>query len=256
MLNWLHPDSVARAYTRALNTHIVKGWFADIDRLLFPALEAIISDLKLDALLDNILDKLKFTISAKNNITLRRLAIKYAGETSKFNAKQCLKVVKQLPIDKKIPGFDKAMSNFVSENVRLINGLSEETIRLLSQRIVSGIRKGYNAVQLQKSIQYRFGIDKGIFKTIKQRMELIAHDQIGKLNGQLTGLRQVALGIDEYVWETRMDDKVRPEHRRRQGKTFRWSEPPNDGHPGEAIRCRCWASPKVKKMPTMKRKVA
>lgn len=254
MIVWLHPDSVARSYTRALNTHIVTEWFKDIDKLLFPALDAIVGELKLDSVLDNTLDKLKFTISAKNNIALRRLAMKYADKVSDFNFKQCKKVLKIAPIDKMIPNFDKAIQNFVSENVSLIDGLSEETIRLLSQRIVSGVRKGYNAAQLQKSIQYRFGIDKGIFKTIKQRMELIAHDQIGKLNGQLTMLRQVALGIDTYTWQTRMDEKVRPEHRRRQGKTFRWSNPPEDGHPGEAVRCRCWASPITKNV--YKNKVA
>jgi uncharacterized protein with gpF-like domain len=32
-------------------------------------------------------------------------------------------------------------------------------------------------------------------------------------------------------------------HHHREGKTYRDSKPPPDGHPGEPIRCRCWREP-------------
>jgi uncharacterized protein with gpF-like domain len=36
---------------------------------------------------------------------------------------------------------------------------------------------------------------------------------------------------------------VRDAHFDREGRTFTWADPPDDGHPGEAINCRCQAEP-------------
>jgi hypothetical protein len=50
---------------------------------------------------------------------------------------------------------------------------------------------------------------------------------------------------------TQGDSKVRPAHKARSGKIYTWGEPPteglaagqpSDGHPGEAVECRCWAA--------------
>lgn len=47
----------------------------------------------------------------------------------------------------------------------------------------------------------------------------------------------------QYIWRTVKDDRVRPEHAAREGQIFSWTDPPDDGHPGEAFGCRCWAEP-------------
>lgn len=44
-----------------------------------------------------------------------------------------------------------------------------------------------------------------------------------------------------YIWRTLKDAKARPSHLLREGKIFEWASPPEDGHPGEAPGCRCWA---------------
>ena len=46
-----------------------------------------------------------------------------------------------------------------------------------------------------------------------------------------------------YVWRTRGDSRVRPEHAANNGRVFYWSDPPPTGHPGEAYGCRCRAEP-------------
>lgn len=46
-----------------------------------------------------------------------------------------------------------------------------------------------------------------------------------------------------YVWRTAGDTRVREGHVHREGKVFRWSEPPEGGHPGTEPNCRCWAEP-------------
>ena len=79
------------------------------------------------------------------------------------------------------------------------------------------------------------------FGTIEGRAKVIARDQVGKLNGQLTQARQQALGITEYVWRTSRDQRVRDAHADRDGRRFRWSTAPADGHPGHPVQCRCVA---------------
>ena len=67
----------------------------------------------------------------------------------------------------------------------------------------------------------------------------------------------IALDIDRYEWRTMLDERVvgnpagryphgnsdHGNHWERHGKIFRFSNPPSDGNPGEAINCRCVAVP-------------
>lgn len=50
----------------------------------------------------------------------------------------------------------------------------------------------------------------------------------------------------QYVWRTRGDAKVRQSHRVNDGRRFDWSDPPDTGHPGTRINCRCEAVPYVR----------
>lgn len=90
-----------------------------------------------------------------------------------------------------------------------------------------------------------------------ERAKTIAVDQTNKMHSMVTQARQTALGIEEYIWRTARDQRVvgtpgglypsptklHGNHYAREGKVFRWDEPPDDGHPGWAIRCRCYAEP-------------
>ncbi len=48
---------------------------------------------------------------------------------------------------------------------------------------------------------------------------------------------------EHYIWRTRGDEQVRWDHLVREGKIFRWDNPPEGGHPGADHNCRCWAEP-------------
>ncbi|MFN9900791.1 MAG: phage minor head protein, partial [bacterium] len=66
-----------------------------------------------------------------------------------------------------------------------------------------------------------------------RKAQLIARDQTAKANAVLTQVRQQRLGIQEYIWQTCQDERVRPTHASKHGKIFRWDSPPPDtGHPG------------------------
>ena len=46
-----------------------------------------------------------------------------------------------------------------------------------------------------------------------------------------------------YIWRTRSDGNVRPNHAANDGRIFAWDTPPATGHPGEDYGCRCTAEP-------------
>lgn len=56
-------------------------------------------------------------------------------------------------------------------------------------------------------------------------------------------LKQQQRSTTHYIWRTRGDGKVRPEHAANDGKVFAWDNPPPTGHPGEDYGCRCRAEP-------------
>jgi len=59
-----------------------------------------------------------------------------------------------------------------------------------------------------------------------------------KLNSSLNQQRSQNLGVEEYVWRTAGDERVRDSHKSENGKTFGWDDPPKDtGHPGQDIQC-------------------
>lgn len=61
--------------------------------------------------------------------------------------------------------------------------------------------------------------------------------------GLINQLRQEALGTEQYIWRSQDDAKVRDSHAAYDDRVFRWDNPPEGGHPGEAHNCRCYAEP-------------
>lgn len=136
------------------------------------------------------------------------------------------------------PAIAPHLAAFTSENVRLITSIPENLLTNVEGIISRGARRGRRASEMAKEIRERF-------KVTENRAKLIARDQVSKLNGELTQLRQTSLGIRKYIWRTALDERVRDEHAEREGREFLWSQPPSDGHPGEPINCRCTAEPVI-----------
>lgn len=61
--------------------------------------------------------------------------------------------------------------------------------------------------------------------------------------GLVNQLRQEDLGIEQYIWRSQDDAKVRDNHAAYDDRVFRWDNPPEGGHPGESYNCRCYAEP-------------
>lgn len=120
----------------------------------------------------------------------------------------------------------------------LVRSVNEKYFVDIKNATLQALRTGQRAEDIADLLQERFDIT-------ETRAALIARDQIGKLHAEVNRARQQEVGVDEYVWRGAMDERERPEHRAREGKTFSWSKPPPDGHPGEPVNCRCTAEPKL-----------
>jgi len=167
-------------------------------------------------------------------------------------------IKKETGID--IPFDTSADSNdlklWVKNNVRLIKSVPQRFFNDIEQVIFDGFQQGLSNREVSKQIREKF-------KVSRNNAKRIALDQIATLNSRLTEKKQTQLQIDEYTWRTQQDERVRgnpsglypdasPSHFAREGKTFKWSDPPEGGHPGIAIRCRCIAEPKLESSKLLK----
>jgi SPP1 gp7 family putative phage head morphogenesis protein len=139
------------------------------------------------------------------------------------------------------------MEGFVAENVALIKADLGEVAARVEKVVTRGVSSGLRWQDIGKDIDASFDFG-------RERAHFIARDQVGKFYGQVNETRQKDLGLDEYIWRTSRDARVRgnptgkfprskPSHFAREGVRFKWSEPPEDGHPGEPVICRCYAEP-------------
>lgn len=134
------------------------------------------------------------------------------------------------------PKVQPLISGFVHENVSLIKKLQGSTLDELEAILTRAVSDGARAEAIAAQIEARFGIS-------ERHARLIALDQVGKLNGQISEARNTELGIQSYNWISLLVGNRRPEHVARHGKPFRYDRPPADGHPGRAICCRCLQQP-------------
>lgn len=118
------------------------------------------------------------------------------------------------------------------ENGAFITNLSDESVQQMMDEASRAVRSGRTNREIRDGLRKRFGIS-------DRRARTIARTEISQLNAQITRERQRELGIEGYYWMTSGDERVRDEHDAREGEFFEWDNPPDDGHPGEAVMCRC-----------------
>lgn len=148
-------------------------------------------------------------------------------------------------------GIGAALDQFRDDNVAKIKSLAgqqlDEITTILGDAEIGALR----VEEVRKQIQDRFSVN-------RSKADLLARDQILKLNGDLTKTRQSAVGITQYIWTTSHDERVRgtpggkwPKglHYDLDGTIQNWNAPPIcslDGrreHPGGDYQCRCTAFP-------------
>lgn len=170
---------------------------------------------------------------------IKRLAMLTGTSVAEWNARQMngqLKGIAEIDLFGSEPWLGREMGAFVQSNVDLITSLPDQYLDQVGQMVATSVRSGLRVEEIAKNLYDRFDVS-------ESRARLIARDQIGKFNGQLTELRQKDVGVKGYIWRGVGDSRERPTHLANNNRRFTWDDPPATGHPGDDIQCRCWAEP-------------
>lgn len=170
---------------------------------------------------------------------IKRLASLTGSTVAEWNARQLngqLKGITEIDLFGSEPWLGREMGAFVQQNIDLIKSLPEEYLDQVGQMVATSVRSGLRVEEIASSLLDRFDVS-------QSRARLIARDQIGKFNGQLTELRQKDVGVKGYTWRGVGDSRERDTHVANNNRKFTWDDPPATGHPGDEIQCRCWAEP-------------
>lgn len=249
-------DSIEREYSKLLNRYASK-WISLVSEgmeNLLPGLreqaKADLPEIRLDANIDAAVRRLFESVNGAMmklfpNSLLRKWAVAMAGMVNDRAKKNVAAVARKVDIepeplfnDKDLRGY---MENIVDQNVGLIRSIPEEKLPGLKNKLVAAVTADQPQAEIREML-------KSHYRLTKSRASLIARDQTNKLNGALNQYRQKQIGGKRYVWRTSRDERVRADHKRLDGKTFSWDNPPvvntstrERGHPGEPVQCRCVA---------------
>lgn len=163
------------------------------------------------------------------------------------------------------PWRQPVIADFIAENQGLVTSLVDGELEVFRKITGSGIRSGLRVEEIARQLTERLEVT-------ESKAALLARDQTLKLFGEMTELRQRNVGIEEYVWNTSGDERVRgrpdgkypnsrPSHWALEGKICRWDDPtvyrdPGsdvwksrasigavEKHPGQDYQDRCQALP-------------
>lgn len=209
---------------------------------------------KIELSMDEILDSINVIFS---DSVIERLTTRYVNEINIVSKKglesEIMDVVGVSEPDTTIRAIDVVADEVVSgiiettirETSQLIKSIPEEFISRTSEIIIEGLEYGRSVADIAEGIV-------GVTDITDSRARFIARDQLANGYGFLNKERNVKLGLDRFEWITSRDgDRVRPSHRKLDGKVFNWSEGVQNygGYtfdkevigliPGQDYNCRC-----------------
>ena len=178
-----------------------------------------------------------------------------ADEAKEFGEKEFEKMLKkginvELPLSS--DWWNDMKTSWAEDNYTLITSNAKNFVSKINTLTEQAIVNGLSSKQLMEDIK------KATEGLSDKHCRLLARDQIGKLNGQITQAQMQEIGLDLYVWETSGDERVRSTHVPMDGLLCRWDDASvcsyNNGktwekrpagavqlHPGQDIQCRCVA---------------
>ncbi len=173
--------------------------------------------------------------------TAQRLA-ELAAQRSAEQVDNSLKAALQQSVSVDITGalsseaLKGPMEKAIVTNVELIKSIPSQYLDRVKKEVYNGTSQGMRWEDIATKVQEAGDVT-------ESRAKLIARDQVSKMNGSFNRARQTSMGVEKYIWQTSGDERVRDTHAQNDGKVFSWDDPPDTGHPGEDIQCRCVALP-------------
>lgn len=279
-----HPNGITLLYTNRL-LMLVKEWeklYRSIvdSQLEYLAQKAYVQKpvqvgTKTDAWPDDLeLLMQQLNVNVASTIEdIETTALNIGQKTSDWNNAQWRRImisVMGVDLFTQEPWLVDQIRSFAKQNVGLIKDLSTQTVASVNQAITDGFQRGMRIETIRKEILSKSKLDPGRFKKSANRAKLIARDQVAKMNGQLTQLRQEEIGVARYTWRSSFDERVRQSHKNMNGKICRWDDATVvlgsnkktwiqrssingvNKHPGQDYQCRCTPEPMFEDLYTKK----
>lgn len=251
----LYPHGLEREYERAL-LHLTAPYFEAVRQMIESKLPDITAardrafttdadraarwDASYGEMIGLAIDGIRIHVAATITETAAADAADSFGQRiADFNRAQVdrqFAAVLGIPVLRQERWLADKLTGFVTANVALIKDISEKGIADVSSLIMARVEAGDSTATIAKAVKKRLDIT-------RRRARFIARDQVAKLNGKLTELRQKETGVQHYIWRAVTDGATRASHLQNNGKRFSWDDPPATGHPGEDYQCRCTAEP-------------
>lgn len=249
----IYPHALEREYERAV-LQLIEPFFVAVKQMVkndlpgivaardavLKADDALLMDAGYADLISLAIEGIRIRVAKQvTNAAATDASESMGKRVSNFNRTQVdrqFTTVLGIPVLRQERWLEDKLSGFVTGNVSLINDISAKGIADVSSLIMTRVEAGDSNRTIAKAIEERLEV-------IPRRARFIARDQVAKLNGKLTELRQAEAGVEEYIWRAVKDGATRASHLQNDGETFRWDKPPATGHPGEDFQCRCTAEP-------------
>ncbi len=259
---WLHPVAIERSYLNYLVGLVDELEAAVTAQLInrLPQLHAQAdATLRQDDFVDDIRQIMQALLVASNSIynDIDQVVKNIGLQVANFNDAQYRAIIKSTlgvnPIQNDVL-LQTRLKAFAQQNANLITSIPQQALKDVEGIATRGLMNGKTVREMEREIREKFN-------STRARARLIARDQTGKLNAQLTEVRQTRIGINEYVWNSVDDERVRASHTVLDGKICKWEddtvyrEPGSDkwlkrssiggyiGTPGSDYQCRCFAEP-------------
>jgi SPP1 gp7 family putative phage head morphogenesis protein len=238
------PDGIRVGYYRALQRLVVAPALAAVRAELPNVLRLLENTTRADAddegsALEMLQRALGRAGRAVNERELHGVAEQFGKQTTTFQKVQLDRQVRAavgVPFSAVEKPTTDRMPGFITENVSLIKTVPERYFEGVQDVVRQAFAEGWSTDRLTAAVSERGQV-------ADSNARRIARDQVGKLNAQVNQDRQEALGVTGYIWRGVLDQRERDAHTDREGKHFDWDDPPEDGHPGEPVQCRCSAEP-------------
>lgn len=178
---------------------------------------------------------------------------KTAEEAKEFGDKEFQKTIeKGIHVSPPVASewWNDMRNSWAENNYTLIVSNAKNYVSKINTLTEQAIVNGWTTKKLKEEI-------KNATQSLSDKhCKLLARDQMGKLNGQITQGQMQELGLEMYVWSTSADDRVRQSHQLMEGLLCRyddasvcsydngktWVKRPSGAvelHPGQDIQCRC-----------------
>ncbi len=209
------PMATEHQYAKELTEHVFKPVAINLwQRLTQENYERWLKDYRthdsVDIRLDSYADEINTLIGSfdavEEQVPGKEITQKAAVGTLLHSRDQWKKETQQyvgIPFSTDEAWFTKTREAWIGENLNLIKSQTPDVVKKISNEIYSSVRSGTLWPDLKEKLTNIVGFTDGGKNTnegLTAKAKLIARDQIGKLNGQISKYRQTEIGVEKYTW--------------------------------------------------------